>query len=67
MHQLDQFVMAVVACAREKGTVNIGVLRAALLSEGMDEEELTLLLDIVSIEVRHTQKAVTVPKSHTSF
>lgn len=51
MHRLEAFVEMVVACAQE-GCVNVGVLRAQLIRNGMDDEEVSLLLEIVALEAR---------------
>lgn len=53
---LEQFIAMVVE-ARKAG-VSMGVMRAQLLLQGMDEEETTLLIDIVALEVRHAPSEV---------
>lgn len=47
---LEQFLAMVVAA--HKAGVEVGVLRAQLLLQGMDEEEVSLMIDVVIIEVR---------------
>ncbi len=58
MRQLEMMVELMVACAREPGSVSMGVMRAQLIREGMDSEELTLLMEIVALEVRSNPPSV---------
>jgi len=51
MRQLDNLVNIMVASVRS-GSLTVGMLNAYLIREGVSEEELTLLLDIVALEVR---------------
>jgi hypothetical protein len=53
MRQLEIMVEMIVACARESGLVNMGAIRAALIRDGMDDEELTLLMEIVALELKN--------------
>lgn len=54
MRQLDTFVNMVVAQVRQ-GSITVGMLTAQLIRHGMEEEEITLLLEIVALEVRLTK------------
>lgn len=54
MQQLDTFVNMVVAQVRQ-GSIAVGMLTAQLVRDGMDEEEITLLLEIVALEVKLTK------------
>lgn len=52
MRELETMVDMLVASARAK-LVSIGTIRAQLIQDGMDEEEISLLIDIVALEMRH--------------
>lgn len=54
MQQLDTFVNMVVAQVRQ-GSITVGMLTAQLIRHGMEEEEITLLLEIVALEVKLTK------------
>lgn len=59
MQQLNQFIALMVSLAKEN-TLHVGVLRAQLLQAGLSEEEMTLLLEIVALEVKlHPQSHIT--------
>jgi len=55
---LEQFI-AMVIQAHKQG-VSVGAMRATLLLQGMDEEECTLLIEIVAMEVRVKPECVRV-------
>lgn len=52
MRELDMFVSMVVKANRDG--VSVGILKAQLIQDGMSMEEVSILLDIVALEVRHT-------------
>lgn len=60
---LEQFLAMVVAA--HKSGVEVGVLRAQLLLQGMDEEEVSLMIDVVIIEVRQGVRANPTNKATT--
>lgn len=66
MEHMDRFVTMVVQYARAKGAVSVGMLRAQLLRAGMGEEELSLLLDIVALEVRLNPPRVSISRRSMS-
>lgn len=66
MEHMDRFVTMVVQYARAKGAVSMGMLRTQLLRAGMGEEELSLLLDIVALEVRLNPSRVSISRRSMS-
>lgn len=68
MRELEMMVAMMVTEVRES-SITIGMLRAQLLCVGVDEEELALLLEVVTLEVslQPPRRTITVGRAITAY